>query len=150
MDVLEMLWFNLKFLDESNIFYAPCIYDYQQQGFSLPHPRFTYRVLIKYCVFFEKFRPLSDFPRCQCVYTGFHDAWTVRWQVEHQRSSRTCRVQKHHNKEKTQYLINTLYFLLIFWRMEQYLLAVNLPSDPVSSPSLGCSVSLLEGPLVCP
>ena len=49
-----------------------------------------YRVFIKYCVFFEYLKysvllPFSVFPRWQCVHTR---------QVEHQRCSRTGRVQK--------------------------------------------------------
>ena len=48
-----------------------------------------YRVFIKYCFFSKDFRifltlSFSVFPRCQCVYR----------QVEHQRCSRTGRVQK--------------------------------------------------------
>ena len=51
---------------------------------------FLYRLFIKYCVFSEILKysglwPFSVFPRCQCVYT-------IR-QVEHQRCSRTGRVQ---------------------------------------------------------
>ena len=52
---------------------------------------FLYRLFIKYCVFSEILKcsglwPFYVFPRCQCVYTTR--------QVEHQRCSRTSRVQK--------------------------------------------------------
>ena len=64
-----------------------------------------YRVFIKYCVFFRIFQniPNSVFPRCQFVYTkqaGRKPALLQNW-----RSS-----EKSQNfKEKTQYLMNTLY-----------------------------------------
>ena len=51
----------------------------------------SYRVLIKYCVFYEDLKiyfKLWSFPGvCMCT----------RWQVEHQRRSRTGGVQKNHN-----------------------------------------------------
>ena len=40
------------------------------------------------------------------VYTGLH-AWTTKWQVEHQRCSRTGK--SHLKDKKKQYLMNTLY-----------------------------------------
>ena len=45
----------------------------------------SYRVFIKYCVFFEDFKilPFSVFPRCQCVYThraGRKPALQQNWQ----------------------------------------------------------------------
>ena len=61
-----------------------------------------YRVFIKYCVFFENI-PHSVFPRCQCVYTqqaGRKPALQHNWQ-----SSENSK----NFKEKTQYLMNTLY-----------------------------------------
>ena len=61
-------------------------------------------MFIKYCVF--KYIPdsvLSRFPLGVSVCTHIR-------QVEHQRCTRTGRVQKNHKiKEKTQYLMNTLY-----------------------------------------
>ena len=68
-----------------------------------------YRVFIKYCVSFPNFEkysglcPFSVFPRCQCVYThqaGRKQALQQNWQSS----------EKSQNfKEKTQYLMNTLY-----------------------------------------
>ena len=64
----------------------------------------TYRVFIKYCVFFRFFKniPNSVFPRCQCVYThqaGRKPALQHNWQSS----------EKSQNfKEKTQFLMNTL------------------------------------------
>ena len=61
-----------------------------------------YRVLIIYCGFCLKifvyiFILDSGLSRFSLgVHTGLH-AWTARWQVEHQRRSRTGRVQKNHN-----------------------------------------------------
>ena len=67
-----------------------------------------YRVFIKYCDFSKDFiiirtLALLCFPLV-CVYT-------YQAEVEHQRCSRTGRAQKksQHFKEKTQYLMNTLY-----------------------------------------
>ena len=77
-----------------------------------------YRVFIKYCVFFQKILEYSEvwsfsvFPWCPCAYThqaGRTPALQQNWQSS----------EKSQNfKEKTQYLMNTLY-----WRMD-----VNLPS----------------------
>ena len=76
-------------------------------------PLKTYRVFIKYCVFFEDFLKFSGlmtfsvFPRCQCVYThqaGRTLALQQNWQS----------LEKFQNfKEKTQLLMNTLYILLL-------------------------------------
>ena len=68
-------------------------------------PNNTYRVFIKYCVFFRIFKniPGSVFPRCQCVYTnqaGRKPALQQNWQSSE---------KSQHLKEKTQYLMNTLY-----------------------------------------
>ena len=70
-----------------------------------------YRVFIKYCFFFQIFKkysglwPFSVFPRCQCVYThqaGITPALQQNWQSS----------EKSQNfKEKTQYLMNTLYIM---------------------------------------
>ena len=57
-----------------------------------------YRVFIKHCVFskISKYIPDSGLSRFFLgVYNGFH-AWTTKWQVEHQRCSRTGRVKKIH------------------------------------------------------
>ena len=74
-----------------------------------------YRVFIRYCVFSEFlkiFRTLFSLGVSVCTNTR---------QVEIQRCSRTGRVQKNQTKikEKTQYLINTLYniYRSLFWYM---------------------------------
>ena len=71
---------------------------------TLNHLILFYRVFIKYCVFsdiLKIFRTLFSLCVSVCTHTR---------QVEHQRCSRTGRVQKIHSfKEKTQYLMNTLY-----------------------------------------
>ena len=59
----------------------------------------------KYCAFSDFFKsiPNSVFPRCQCVYThqaGRKPALQQNWQSSE---------KLQHFKEKTQYLINTLY-----------------------------------------
>ena len=64
-----------------------------------------YRMFIKYCVFFRIIQNIPDsiFPQCQCVYTyqaGRKPALQQNWQ-----SSEISQ----HFKEKTQYLMNTLY-----------------------------------------
>ena len=72
----------------------------------------TYRVFIKYCVFstdFEYFglRSFSVFPRRQCVYTyqaGRKPALLQNWQSSE---------KSQHFKEKTQYLMNTLYLIIL-------------------------------------
>ena len=60
---------------------------------------FIYRVFIKYCVFFENLKIFPDSGLSWFflgVYTRL-DAWSTKWQVEHQRCSRTGRVKKNHN-----------------------------------------------------
>ena len=56
---------------------------------------YKYRVFIKYCVF-RKFLYIFRTLASLGVYTGLY-AWTTKWQVEHQRYSRTGRVKKNHN-----------------------------------------------------
>ena len=60
---------------------------------------FMYRVFIKYCVFLKISKCIPDSGLSQFflgVYTVLH-AWTTKWQVEHQRCSKTGRVKKTHN-----------------------------------------------------
>ena len=71
--------------------------------------KMLYRVFIKYCVFSEFLKiflwPFSAFPRCQCVYThqaGRKPALQQNWQSSE---------KSQHFKEKTQYLMNTLYII---------------------------------------
>ena len=69
-----------------------------------------YRVFSKYCVW-ENFKiysvlwPFSVFPRCQCVYT--HQAGRTHALQQNWQSS------EKHFKEKTQYLMNTLYLFFL-------------------------------------
>ena len=60
-----------------------------------------YRVFIKYCVFSEDFKNIPD--SGLSLFSLGVSMCTHTRQVEHQRCSRTGRVQK-----KTQYLMNTL------------------------------------------
>ena len=79
----------------------------------------TYRVFIKYCVFFEDFKiysgpwPLSVSPRCSGV------SVCTQWQVKHQRCSRSCRVQKNHNILRKDTIFNEhtvfLFFIRFSW-----------------------------------
>ena len=68
---------------------------------------FVYRVFIKYCVFFRIFWKIPDsvFLWCQCVYTN----QAGRKPAMQQNSQSSEKSQ--HFKEKTQYLMNTLYNL---------------------------------------
>ena len=69
-------------------------------------------MFIKYCVFFRFLKNILDsvFPRCQCVYTrqeGRKPALQQNWQ-----SSEISQ----NFKEKTQYLMNTLYIKCNLYR----------------------------------
>ena len=69
-----------------------------------------YSVFIEYCVFsnilkYSGLWPLSVLPRCQCVYTkqtGRTPALQQNWQSSE---------KSQYFEDKTQYLLNTLYFL---------------------------------------